>query len=77
MNRNLIRAELAQLLDLPLSATTDELQLSHVGNWDSIVCVSLVAFLIGEFNCNIEVKKLMAIQTVADLWVLVEEGVML
>jgi acyl carrier protein len=76
MNRNLIRAELARLLDLPLSAITDELQISNAGGWDSIVCVSLVAFLIGEFSCKIEVQNLMTIQTVGDLWVLVEEGAM-
>ena len=72
MNKNLIRAELAKLLDLPLSAITDELKISDTGGWDSITCVSLVAFLIGELDCRIEVPKLMTIQTVGDLWALVE-----
>lgn len=74
MNKNRIRVELAKLLDLPLSTITDELQISNTGGWDSITCVSLVAFLIGEFDCNIEVQKLMMIQTVGDLWILIEEG---
>jgi acyl carrier protein len=74
MNKNLIRAELAKLLDLPLSTITDELKISNVGGWDSIAWVSLVAFLIGELDCKIEIQKLMTIQTVGDLWALVETG---
>lgn len=74
MNKNLIRAELAKLLDLPISVTTDELQISHVAGWDSIAWVSLIAFLIGEMDCKIEIQKLMTIQTVGELWPLVETG---
>ena len=77
MNRNLLRTELAKLLELPLSAVTDELKISNVSGWDSIACVSLIAFLIGEFNCKIEIQKLMAIQTVGDLWPLVDAGMAL
>lgn len=74
MNKNLIGAELAKLLDLPLSAINDDLQLSNISNWDSIVCVSLVAFLMGEVDYHIEVQKLMTIKTVGDLWRIIEEG---
>lgn len=76
MNRNLVRAELAKLLELPMPAITDELKICNVGGWDSIAWVSLVAFLIGELDCKIEVEKLMTIQTVGDLWPLVEAGAM-
>jgi acyl carrier protein len=76
MNRSLIRTELAKLLDLPMSDITDELQISHVSGWDSIVWVSLVAFLISEFDCRIDIQKFMTIQTVNDLWTLIETGAM-
>ncbi len=74
MNRSLIRAELAKQLELPISDITDELQITNGGGWDSIAWVSLVAFLIGELDCKIELQKLMTIQTVGDLWALVETG---
>lgn len=76
MNQDLIRSELANLLNLPPSAITDELQINKAHEWDSIVCVSFVAFLIGELNCEIEVHSLMAIQKVGDLWPLIQKGAM-
>ncbi|MDA0910436.1 MAG: acyl carrier protein [Proteobacteria bacterium] len=74
MSRELIREELARLLDMPIASITDKLQLDEVG-WDSIVCVSLIAFLIGEFNCEIELREIESIQTVGDLWNLLESVV--
>lgn len=72
MNKNLIREELAKLLDLSPSAITDELQINQLAAWDSIVWVSLIAFLIAEFDCKIELQQLMMIQTVKDLWIVIE-----
>lgn len=72
INKNLMRDELSKLLDLPLFTITDDLQLRNVDGWDSVAWVSLIAFLIGELDCAIEIQELMAIQTVGDLWVLVE-----
>ena len=76
MNQDRIRSELANLLKLPPSAITDELQVSKVHEWDSIACVSFVAFLIGELNYEIEIPALMTIQTVGDLWPLIQKGAM-
>jgi acyl carrier protein len=75
MNKNLICAEIAKLLDLPLSAITDELPISEESGWDSIVTVSFVAFLITEFDCRMEIEELMATLTVGDLWGRIETKV--
>jgi len=75
MNKQLIRAEIAKLLDLPLSAITDELLISEEGGWDSIVTVSFIAFLITECDCRMEIDELMAIPTVGDLWEVIETKV--
>ena len=72
MNKNLIRAEIAKLLDLPLSAIIDELPISEESGWDSIVTVSFIAFLITECDCRMEIEALMAIPTVGDLWEVIE-----
>lgn len=68
MNQQAIREEIAKLLEVDLSAITDDLPIAEESGWDSIVIVSFVAFLMAELNCRIEIEELMATPTVGQLW---------
>lgn len=62
-----IRAELAALLETPINELTDNMPLRRFSNWDSLGMVSLIAFLVGQGQVNINVEKLEHLETVGDL----------
>lgn len=67
MDMEKIRAELAALLEVPVSELADDVPLLRFGNWDSLAMVSLIAFLVGAGQPSVNVEQLEKIETVGDI----------
>jgi acyl carrier protein len=65
--------ELADLLDAKPSELNDQVELASFANWDSLTKVTLIGFLLDQFEVAIDPERIDALRTVGDLFQAVRE----
>lgn len=67
MNLTPLIDELADLLDAKPSELTEQAELASFGNWDSLTKVTLIGFLLDQFEIALDPERIDALRTVGDL----------